>query len=610
LTSQDAYADRILYIDLSTRSVRCERTPEDLKRKFLGGNGFAIKLAYDHISPGINPLTPENTLVFAVGPATGTLLPCSTRFVVGTKSPLTGYFVDSYAGGPWGEELKCAGYDALVITGASVDPVYLIIDGEQVEFKDARHLWGRWAISTQSDIRRECAIPNLSVAAIGPAGENLVRYASIIAGTRAAGRGGVGAVMGAKKLKAIGVRGNNTVKVPDMEGMWQFFQESWQRIQEHPGTGKVLPLIGTGSAVNAFNKLGMLPTKNWQAETFEKADMISGERLKEEGFYKRSKACPGCPIRCGKITGGVGPDGKPVIAEGPEYETLYSFGTALANTDLNSIIYADRLCDEYGVDTISSGVSIAFAMEAFEKGVISVKETEGLSLVFGNHQAALELLRKISYREGLGDILAEGVKRAAKIIGHGSEKYAMHAKGMELAGHSARGLKGLALGYAVSTRGGTHQDTRPTVERSGQFDPQAVQGKGEMNKESQDMTTLCDSLIICRYTEGIYGFFLNQDHVRMSNLVTGADYALEELKLIGERVYNLERLFNVREGAGRQSDCLPERFMQEPITDGPAKGRVVTREELEQMLDDYYLSRGWDPKTGIPTVQKIKELGL
>lgn len=610
MSGKDAYAGSILFVDLSSRTVRRENTPEDLKRKFLGGNGFAVKLAYDLIRPGADPLGPENVLVFAVGPAAGTLIPCSSRFVVGSKSPLTGLFVDSYAGGSWGEELKCAGYDALVVTGVSPAPVYLLIDGDHVELRDAGHLWGRMVSGAQRRIAGECQIPGLAVAAIGPAGENLVRYASIIAGTRAAGRGGMGAVMGAKKLKAIAVRGQKPVFVPDQEGMWRFFHDSLRRLREHPGTGKLLPEVGTGAGVNAFNRLGMLPARNWQEEVFAGAENISGERLRDEGYFIRSKACPGCPIGCGKVASTYGVDGGPVITEGPEYETLYSFGSLLGNSDLDSIIYADRMCDELGIDTISSGVAIAFAMEAFERGILSPGDTGGIDLHFGNHRAAIDLLQDIAYRRGLGDTLAEGVKRAAEIIGRGSEKYAMHVKGMELPGHSARGLKGMALGYAVSTRGGTHQDTRPTVERSGQFDPLAVQGKGKMNKDNQDMTAVCDSLIICRYTEGIYGFFLGEDHVRMANLTTGAGYSLEDLRKVGERVYTLERLFNVREGLTRKDDRLPERFLEEPIPGGPAAGRVVLRADLDQMLDEYYTARGWDPRTGAPTEEKLRELGL
>lgn len=610
MSGKDAYAGSILFVDLSSRTVRREDTPVDLKRKFLGGNGFAVKLAYDLIKPGADPLGTENVLVFATGPAAGTLIPCSARIAVGSKSPLTGLFVDSYVGGGWGEELKCAGYDALVVTGASPTPVYLLIDGDSVGFRDAGHLWGRMVFGAQRRIADECRIPGLVVAAIGPAGENLVKYASIIAGTRAAGRGGMGAVMGAKKLKAIAVRGNKPVFTPDPEGMLDFFRHSFRRLKEHPGTGKLLPELGTASGVNAFNRLGMLPARNWQEEVFAGAEDISGERLKYEGYYIRSKACPGCPIGCGKVASTFGIDGGPVIAEGPEYETLYSFGSMLGNRDLDTIIYADRMCDELGIDTVSSGVTIAFAMEAFERGILSPGETGGIDLRFGNHRAVLNLLQGIAYRRGLGNTLAEGVKRAAEIIGCGSEKFAMHVKGMELPGHSARGLKGMALGYAVCTRGGTHQDTRPTVERSGQFDPQAVEGKGKMNKDSQDMTALCDSLIICRYTEGVYGFFLGEDHVRMANLVTGAGYSLEDLIMIGERVNNLERIFNVREGIGRENDWLPDRFLEEPIPGGPVAGRVLTREELNKMLDEYYAARGWDLLTGVPTAEKLKDLGL
>lgn len=607
---KDSYGGSILFVDLTTRNVRLEKTPEGLKRQFLGGNGFAVKLLYDLVGPGIDPLGPGNALVFAVGPATGTLIPSSSRFVVGTKSPLTGLFFDSYAGGPWAEELKAAGCDALVVTGTASTPLYLVIEDDQVHFYEASHLWGLNTFAAQNAIRDELGLSDMAVAAIGPAGERLVRYAAILAGTRAAGRGGAGAVMGSKKLKAIGVRGTRQIAGPDPKGMQRFFQESFLRFKGHPATGSVLPQVGTGAGVAAFNKLGILGARNWQVETFEGAGAISAERLRDGGYFLRSKACPGCPIRCSKITCVPGPGQAQVLAEGPEYETLYSFGSVLGNENVVSIIQADRLCDEYGIDTISAGVAIAFAMEAFERGVIGETETDGLSLTFGNHGAALKLLQQIAHREGFGDILAEGVRRAAELIGRGSERYAIHVKGLELAGHTARALKGMALGYAVSTRGGSHQDTRSTVERSGLFDPAAVAGKGVMARDSQDMTAVGDSLIICRYTEAVFGFFLGQDHVCIANLTTGFDYSLEELRRVGERIYTLERMFNVREGIGRKEDTLPERFFSDAIPTGPNAGSYIRRADLDLMLDEYYEARGWDKATGIPTPAKLRELGL
>lgn len=605
----DGYAGGILYVNLSNGHIEQRPTPQIWKRELLGGNGFAVRLAYDLIPSGSDPLSADNILIFAVGPATGTLVPCSSRFVVATKSPLTGFFIDSYVGGGWGEELKCAGYDALVIRGEAQTPMRLVIDNERVRLDDASDLWGRQSFETQRAIRAACGSADFQVATIGPAGENLVRYAAIIAGTRAAGRGGTGAVMGAKKLKAIAVRGHHAVQVADPSGLWDFFKESMGRFAKHPGTGGVLPAVGTGAGINAFNKLGMLPSFNWQAETFAAADAISGDRLLREGFYQRSKACHGCFIRCSKVARTRGQE-LHYTTEGPEYETLYSLGSLLGNDNIDSIIAGDRICDELGMDTISAGGVIAFAMECFEKGLLTSSDTGGVNIRFGDYQGMLSLLPRIAYRQGIGDLLAEGVRRVAQHVGGASSDFAMHVKGLELVGHSARGLKGMALGYAVSNRGGTHQDTRPTIERGGLYDPATTRDKGSMNMRSQNATTLGDSIPLCRYTEGVFGLFIGPEHARIIKLVTGLDLSIEELEEIAERIYTLERIFNVREGCRRTDDTLPKRLLTEPIPDGPLKGRGVTHEEIEEMLDQYYGIRNWNRHTGIPTPEKLARLKL
>ncbi|CEP67246.1 Aldehyde ferredoxin oxidoreductase, C-terminal [Moorella glycerini] len=606
----DGYGGTILKIDLTTLNIEKIPMPKNLKHNFLGGNGFGIKYLYDLLPAGIDPLSPANVLIFAVGPATGTLIPTASRFAVVTKSPLTGLFIDSYAGGHWGSELKYAGYDAIVITGRAPHPVYLYINNDHVELKEATHLWGKTTYATEEIIRKDLQNHELKVAVIGPAGENKVKMASILAGTRVAARGGVGAVMGSKNLKAIAVRGTRGVKVADPEGLINFFREYMAKFKANPLTGKDRPRYGTTGGPANNNVLGILGTRNWQKETFEYATDISGPKIiDEEGRLIRSTACLACPLNCGKVLQGKLKD-QEIINEGPDYETLYSFGSMCEVNSFDFILAADRLCDEYGLDTISTGVTIAFAMECFEKGLITAQDTGGLKITFGDPEIILTLIEQIAYRKGFGEILAEGSKRVSQIIGRGTEQYAMQVKGLEPAGHSARGLKGMALGYATSNRGGSHLDYRPVVERSGKADRFSPEGKGKIVKENQDMSTIGDSLVICRFTEPVFGFFLGKPYVDIVNLTTGRNLDLVELRLIAERIYTLERLFNVREGVTRAQDTLPQRFLQEPIPGGPSRGCVVRLEELRQMLDEYYQARGWDVKTGIPTKETLEKLGL
>ncbi|MDN5347557.1 MAG: aldehyde:ferredoxin oxidoreductase [Clostridia bacterium] len=606
----DGYGGTILKIDLTAQKIEKIPTPTDLKNNFLGGNGFGIKYLYDLVPAGIDPLSPANALIFAVGPATGTLIPTASRFAVITKSPLTGLYMDSFAGGHWGSELKYAGYDALIITGSSPRPVYLYINDGQVEIKEAAHLWGKTTYATEEVIKKECRDPELKVASIGPAGENQVKIASIIAGTRAAARGGVGAVMGSKNLKAIAVRGTKGVKVADPEGLVNFFREYTAKFKANPGTGKDRPRYGTTGGPANNNALGILGTRNWQKETFQHAPDISSPKIiDQEKRLIRSTACLACSMSCGKVLKGKLKD-QDLINEGPDYETLYSFGSMCEVNSFDHILAADRLCDEYGLDTISTGVTIAFAMECFEKGLITTADTGGLKINFGDPEIILTLIDQIAHRKGFGQILAEGSKRASQILGRGTEKYAMQVKGLELAGHSARGLKGMALGYATSNRGGSHLEYRPVVERSGKADRFTVEGKGQIVKDNQDMSTIGDSLVICRFTEPVFGFFLGGPYVEMVNLTTGRGIDLAGLRRIAERIYTLERLFNVREGITRAQDTIPERLMREPIPDGPSQGCLARPEELEEMLDEYYRARGWDVKTGIPTEETLNELGL
>lgn len=608
--NRDGYAGRILHVDLSTGSSTIVETSEELRVSYLGGCGFGARLLWDLVPALADPYGPDNVLALATGPVTGTIIPSSAMTVGMSKSPLTGAIARCVMGGFFGPELKRAGYDALTVKGTAPSPVYLQIDNERVKLLPAEEMWGLDAFETQRVIQEKSG-GGLQVAAIGPAGERLVRYAAIIAGTRALGRGGLGAVLGAKRLKAIAVRGTRTVAVADQAAVILNGRMLMDRLAKNPQSAKAFPTFGSAASPASYSAAGIFGTRNWQTETFEGAEAISAEVNAALGKHVRTRACSGCVIRSSHVwRAGEGPYAG-YVAEGPEYETLWSFGGMCGNDSFDSIVAADRLCDEYGLDTISTGVSIAFAMECFEKGLITERETDGVSLRFGDPAATLAMIHKIAHREGFGDWLAEGTREMARRIGGGSEVFAMHSKGLEFAGHSARAIKSMAIGYATSNRGGSHQDTRPGPERSGRFDASSFDGKAQLAKDCQDMTTIGDAATLCRrMTECTYGFFLSQEIADTLSVVTGRSYTVDELRTIAERVYTVERLFNCREGLKRGSDTLPGRFLTELIPEGPRQGSGLDYHQLSQMLDDYYEIRGWDRATGAPAPLTLERLGI
>ncbi|MEW6662511.1 MAG: aldehyde ferredoxin oxidoreductase family protein [Bacillota bacterium] len=605
------YAGKILRVDLSNNKVTMENVDETLVRQYLGGNGFGIKYLYEEVPAGLNPLDPTNRLIIMSGPGEGTMLPGAGRAVVITKSPLTNHFIDSYFGGHFGAELKYAGYDGIIIQGKADKPVYLLIDDDKVTIEDASDLWGLNTFQTQFKLREKLG-EDISTLAIGPAGERMVPLACIISGVSAAGRGGTGAVMGSKNLKAIAARGTQDVAVADIEGFKQYVKSVVERIKAHPGTGKNLPAYGTTASIKTNHDLGILGTRNWQQEQFEGAIAINGTTIKEKGYGIGSITCVACPIACSQLTLVNQGIYKGALTIGPEYETLFALGSTCGNANVESIVRGDQMCDEYGLDTISVGAVIAFAMECYENGIIGKEETGGIELNFGNHEAIISLIEKIACQEGMGKILGHGAKRAAEYFGRGAERFAIHVKGLEVPAHSSRGLPGMAIGYATSNRGGSHQDGRATGERTGQVDRDVIEGKGRYAANVQRMTALCDSIITCRMTENIYGLIgITDDHVQMVRLITGMDLNKEELVDIADRIYTLERVFNIREGdESRKTDTLPARFMEEPIPGGPSAGKVITPEILNKLLDEYYEERGWDKNTGYPTAQTLKRLGL
>lgn len=603
------YAGSKLIVDLTTKSCRKEPLEFELARDFIGGAGFAIKILYDNLKPRIDPLSPENIIVLSTGPAQGTLVPGSGRGIFVFKSPLTGSSFRSTFGGFLAHELKYAGYDLITITGSSDKPVYLLVDDDNVELKDATHLWGKMTYETQKLIKEELGDEKFQVACIGPAGENRVRIASVIHNIRVSGRGGGGAVLGSKKLKAIAVRGSRKVQVADVSGLIEFHKKIME--ESKVATAKYIK-YGTTYVLGFVNSVGGLGTRNWQTEVFEGSEKITGETTLPK-YKVKDVGCAACTIGCTKLQQINEGKYAGTLSKGPEYETLYSLGSLVGVDDFEAIAASSRLCDDLGLDTISTGVTIAFAMECFEKGILTRKDTNGLELRFGNGDAVIECVKNIAYRKGLGNVLAEGVKRASETIGRGSQRFAIHVKGLGLAGHSPRALKGKGLEYAVANRGGSHHDGRahawdygrPVKERAFM-----TEDKPQIVFATQNRSAIEDSLITCRLYEGIYGLSLTDFHCKIIKLVTGVDMTLPQLTKIAERIYTLERCFAVREGYTRKNDVLPQRMMREPIPEGPSKGAYMKPSELKKMLDEFYALRGWDVKTGIPTKDKLKELGI
>ena len=606
-----SYAGRILYVDLSTGKVKTEQLTEETAKKYIGGIGLGIRLLMENSKPGKDAFSPETPLIFATGPLSGTMGPTAGNgYAVVSKSPATGGIAESKAHGFFGPELKRAGYDAIVFTGKSEKLVYAWIDDDTVQLLDAEQLRGKSPYETDTAIREELGDHYIRVSAIGEAGEKLVRFAAIINDEfRAIGRTGMGAVMGSKNLKAVAIRGTQDVNVADLEGFKEFIKMIHERMKG-PATRKYRTL-GTPENVLVLNSLAALPTRNFTDATFEGAEKVSGEYLNEH-FVKKIVGCATCAMRCDHIA---------VVPEGPykgstsrmEFECLWALGPSCGVDRLDAIIEAMRLCNYYGVDGISAGVTVGFAMDLYENGLITKEKADGIDLRFGNHEALIETIKKIGSREGwLGDILGEGTKRAAEKIGKDAYKYACHIKGLELPGYDIRGLKTAALGFAVSFRGACHL-------RSGAYSPDVKgkvdrfkieKGRGPIIMDNEDQYNVIDSLILCKFSRGTYYDGLD-DMAKYYTLATGIEVTPEDLRKAGERINNLARLFNVREGVGtREFDTLPYKITNVPIPDeGVAKGAVVNKQEFELGLDDYYATRGWS-REGIPTVEKLKELDL
>ncbi|MCZ6872973.1 MAG: aldehyde ferredoxin oxidoreductase family protein [bacterium] len=603
------YNGRILHVNLSTSQSSIETFDETFAQTYLGGNGFAVRLLYDHLAAGIDPLGPDNMLVFAVGPATDTLVPGATRCCVATKSPLTGLFCDSTFGGMFAVMEKRAGFEAISITGQASQPVYLLVNEAGAEIKPASDLWGQYTQQTNHAIQAREG-KDVAVLSIGPAGENRVRYACAVhtwdkSRDGVAGRGGIGAVMGSKNLKAIAVTGSRKTTMADPQAGKALLKDTREDLKV--GTA-ALKQYGTTILVNMVNKIGALGVRNLQTESYDKADAISGETFRE-AYFDKDTTCFKCPVACGKDFHVQDGEYAGTRWKMPEYETIFALGSMLDNSHKASIVKANELCDQLGMDTISMGVTLSFAFECYEKGLLTDEHTDQ-ALTFGDYHMILDLIEATAYRRGLGDLLAEGSVRIADQLGGDAANYLYAVKGLEMPAHSARVLKGMSIGYATATRGGSHHDTRPTLQYGTDHDNTTVDGKPEFAIKSQHFTAVGDSLTQCRFvSERGFGSMLNEHYPRMINVVTGWDLSLHDVERIGERIWNLERAFNVREGVNRSQDVLPYRVMYEPVPDGLHQGMYCPPDELNAMLDAYYELRGWDAN-GVPTPEKLASLGL
>jgi aldehyde:ferredoxin oxidoreductase len=617
---------KILRVDLSGRRISKEILKAQWTKDFLGARGINSRLLFEEVPPSAEPFSAENRLIFGVGPLCGTLAPAAGRLTVSSRSPLTGTLGDANAGGFWAPELKFAGYDHIVVQGISEEPCYLFIDGDRAELKRANHLWGKTTWETDRLIKEELGDRDLQIASIGPAGENRVRFSAIINSlNRANGRCGMGAVMGSKKLKAIAVRGDKDIAVAKPKE----FIEAVNR-----AVAKILPTstwVGTAVLTDFYNEAGCLGAYNWRQGTFDISN-ISSEVFATRYRTKR-KACWNCPKHCsGYFVVKEGPFAG-LHAEGAQYDSISGFGPKCGNTDMASILKANTLCNQLGLDTISTSGTIAMAMELFEKEILTERETDGLCLRWGESHAIIEMIERIARREGIGDTLAEGEWRASQEIG-GSEalKYTMTIKKMESDGSNWRGLKGGALNHAVSSRGADHLRGLPMIqfgtEKAHEFaretfgkkiyeqflDESTPEGKAPVVIWVENSSALADAFGLCKFVDKMW-FTRAKDHSilpeELADLIStclGWDVTGDELTRIGERIVSLERTFLVRDGFSRKDDTLPEKY-REPMPDGPGKGLSTSQTELDRMLDDYYDRRGWD-RQGIPTRKTLAGLGL
>ena len=612
----DVYAGQLLRIDLTGRTHQIEPIAGADVRRYLLGSGLAAKIYYQEVDPNLDPLDPASPLLAFNGLLAGTFSPTGCRSSWCGRSPLTGIWNEANMGGHWGAELRAAGFDGLIVTGRAGGPVYLWIHDGQVEIRPADHLWGQDHFATFEQLRQETD-PRAQLACIGPAGENLVSIASVMQGgqehARAAGRGGMGALLGSKNLKAIVVRGKAKPNYPDRNAFRDFVRDINQHIKAN---SVAMSQLGTAGGVPATELTGDMAMKNWTLGSWkDEAARISGQRIAET-IFDRHTHCFACPIGCGKTVKIESGPYAGVFGHGPEYETLAGFGGNCQCDDLNAISQMNDLCNRYGLDTISTSAVLAFAMEAYEKGLITTEETGGLDLTWGNAQAMIEAIHAIARREGIGELLAGGVRAAAQRIGPPAETFAIHVKGLELPYHDPRAFVSMAANYATSGRGGCHLESLSYWMGYGvrfdvygwynpqDFDPHDSTGKGKVAVDFQNYMSIYNPLGICKFI--VKGKVEPQHVADLVNAAMGWDWTAGEVMRVGERLFNLKRLINLRLGVSRADDTLPQRLLTEPRPTGGAEGVLP---DLDLMLEEYYQERGWTPD-GVPSPARLEALGL
>ena len=606
-----AYHGKILKVDLTTGKWSVKTFDEKYVRSYLGGQGFAVELVYHDMPVGTDALAPENVLAMAGGLFDGFPVPTGGKTAFAAKSPQTGTLAESIMGGVIGAELRHAGYDALEIVGKAESPSYLFIEDETVEVRDASELWGKDTRETPEKLKEELGW-DVKIACIGVAGEKLVKFACIDCEERQAGRAGLGAVMGSKNLKAIAIRGSKDLEPADPGALLDIALR-YQNIMENAPSFKEDTVYGTGEFLGWINKeKGVFPTRNWQQSVFDEREKIDPYYWATR-YVSKNKACFSCTKPCGKLFEVKEGKFAGVAVDGLEYETLYSLGAACGNASIESAARGNEICDVLGMDTISAGVTVGFAMELVQKGILTEEEV-GMNLTFDNAEDAVpQMLELMGRREGFGDVLAEGVKRAAERIGKGAERYAIHTKGMEPPAYDVRGMKGHGLAYMTSTRGACHLRAGfYAPELVGKFwrwegiDRQSPDGKGAMVATMENFMCVYDSVGLCKFSRG---FFLIEKLCEVIKAITGLEFTEDELLRTGERIHNMKGHFNYREGVTRKDWLLPTRITEDPIPEGPSKGSLITTAQMEQMLDDYMAARGWTAD-GEPKDEKLQELDI
>ena len=616
-----SYGGYTLRARLTEGTVERQPTEERLARMYLGARGLNVRRLWDEVPAHTDGLAPENKVMFGVGPLVGTTFPGGARFNVTGMSPQTGILGDSNAGGFFGPEVKYAGYDQVIVEGRADHPVYLWIENDTVQIRDARGLWGLDVWETTAAIRQALGDDAVQVATIGPGAENGVRFAGVFVSlNRAAARTGMGAALAAKNLKAIAVRGTGHFTVADMSHFSEIIERLDEAISGHPEY-EIRCRLGTTKLVKALNAIGGLPTRHFQSGRFSGADVVSGEAI-EAAYKVKSKACFACTIPCSRFLVVDDPRFPDLRFEGPEYEPLAGFTARIGNSDLALALKCVDLANRYGIDAISLSEVISWAMECTQRGILSREEADGLDLTWGSGTSVLELIHKVAQRDGFGDVLADGVQRAAQRLGRGSEVFAFHGKGLELFQADVRTIKAYGLGNAVSSRGADHLRSEPWFEFSNDPDegirrygiPETAfrleyKGKGLVVKHFEEMAAVSDALGVCKNTYNNMEVLDWDGTAELLKAATGWELTGEEVRRAGERIVNLERLFIAREGITRADDTLPRRFLEEPLSEesGSSAGSVL---ELAPMLDEYYCARGWDAETGLPTKDKLEELGL